>query len=198
MIGPIDTPHEFIYVPDVGSVLLDLAARPEAYGRWWHLGGPGTITQREFATKVFAAAGKTPKLRVAGKGTLRVMGLFNPLMRELVEMNYLQTHPVVLDDSALQKLLGPVKKTSYDEGIVKTLEAMRSEAVAKPPSVPVVRASVEGRRSRCRPRTSTGRRPTCATRSPPFHGAPSACRPGHSRWSCCAPSRRPHRHGDRR
>ncbi|HVP61421.1 MAG TPA: NAD-dependent epimerase/dehydratase family protein [Myxococcaceae bacterium] len=125
MIGPIDTPHEFIYVPDVGPVLLDLADRPEVYGRWWHLGGPGTITQREFATRVFAAVGKAPKIRVAGKATLRLMGLFNPMMRELVEMNYLQTNPVVLDDSAIQKLLGPVKKTSYDEGIRRTLEAMR-------------------------------------------------------------------------
>lgn len=126
LIGPIDTPHEFVFVPDVGPVLLDLAARPEAYGRWWHLGGPGTITQRQFATKVFAGVGKPPKLRVAGKNLLRVMGLFSPLMRELVEMSYLHTTPVVLDDSALQKLLGPVKKTSYDEGIRKTLEAMRA------------------------------------------------------------------------
>ena len=28
MVGPIDTPHEFVYVPDVGPVLLNLAARP--------------------------------------------------------------------------------------------------------------------------------------------------------------------------
>ncbi len=131
MIGPVDTPHEFIYVPDVGPVLLDLAERPEAYGRSWHLGGPGTITQRAFATRVFAAVGKTPKVRVAGKTTLRVMGLFDPLMRELVEMNYLQTDPVVLDDSAIQKLLGPVKKTSYQDGILKTLEVMRGEQVAR-------------------------------------------------------------------
>ena len=126
LIGPIDTPHEFIYVPDVGPVLLDVADRPEAYGRWWHLGGPGTTTQREFVTKVFAAVGRKPKLRVAGKTTLRVMGLFNPMMRELVEMSYLHTTPVVLDDSALQKLLGPVKKTSYEEGIRKTLEQMHA------------------------------------------------------------------------
>lgn len=131
MIGPIDTPHEFIFVPDVGPILLDLADRPEAYGRWWHLGGPGTITQREFATKVFAAVGKTPSLRVVGKTGLRLIGLFNPLMRELVEMSYLHTTPVVLDDSAIQKLLGPVKKTSYDEGIRKTLEAMRGSLAAR-------------------------------------------------------------------
>ncbi len=131
MIGPIDTPHEFVFVPDVAPVLLDLADRSEAYGRSWHLGGPGTITQRELAAKVFAAVGKKPRIRVAGKTTLRVMGLFNPLMRELVEMSYLHTTPVVLDDSAIQKLLGPVKKTSYDEGIRKTLEAMRGSLAAR-------------------------------------------------------------------
>ena len=131
LIGPIDTPHEFIYVPDVGPVLLDLADRPEAYGRWWHLAGPGTITQREFVTKVFAAVGRTPKFRVAGKNLLRLMGLFNPMMRELVEMSYLHTTPVVLDDSAIQKLLGPVKKTSYDEGIRKTLEKMKATPTAR-------------------------------------------------------------------
>src|SRR5215813_5988628 len=130
LIGPIDTPHEFVFVPDVGPVLLDLADRPEAYGRWWHLGGPGTITQREFVTRVFAAVGRAPKVRVAGKTMLRVMGLFNPLMRELVEMSYLHSTPVVLDDTAIQKLLGPVKKTSYDEGIRRTLEQMRAELPA--------------------------------------------------------------------
>jgi nucleoside-diphosphate-sugar epimerase len=130
LIGPIDTPHEFVFVPDVGPVLLDLADRPEAYGRWWHLGGAGTITQREFVTKVFAAVGKAPKLRVAGKGMLRVMGLFSPLMREMVEMSYLHTTPVLLEDSAIRKLLGPVKKTSYDDGIRRTLDAMRADLLA--------------------------------------------------------------------
>ena len=59
----------------------------------------------------------------AGKTTLRLMGLFNPLMREMVEMNYLQTSPVVLDDSALRGLLGDIKKTTYDEGIRQCVEA---------------------------------------------------------------------------
>ena len=87
--------------------------------------GRGPSPSATFATKVFAAVGRTPKLRVAGKTLLRLMGLFNPMMRELVEMSYLHTTPVVLDDSAIQKLLGPVKKTSYDEGIRTTLDSTR-------------------------------------------------------------------------
>jgi len=128
MVGPIDTPHEFIFVPDVGPVVLQLAAKPEAYGRWWNFAGAGAITQREIATQVFAMAGRKPKLRVAGKTMLQLIGLFNPFMRELVEMHYLQTTPVLLDDHALIGLLGQVHKTPYAEGLRLTLNAYQNAA----------------------------------------------------------------------
>jgi len=125
LIGPIDTPHEFVYVPDVGTVVIQLADRSDAYGRAWHLAGAGAVTQRDLAERVFRMAGSKPRLRVAGKNTLRVLGLFNPLMRELVEMNYLLTTPVVLDDSLLRGLLGEISKTPYDEGLRASLNAAR-------------------------------------------------------------------------
>lgn len=125
MIGPIDTPHEFVYVPDVGPVALDLVARPEARGRWWNLAGAGVTTQRKMAEMAFAVAGRVPKIRVAGKTMLRVMGLFNPFMRELVEMHYLQTNPVLMDDTALTRLLGDVKKTPYEIGVRRCVEYLQ-------------------------------------------------------------------------
>ncbi|MGF6758791.1 NAD-dependent epimerase/dehydratase family protein [Paraburkholderia sp. GAS42] len=130
MIGPIDVPHEFVFMPDVGPVVETLTRTPQAYGRVLHLAGAGTITQREVAEKAYALAGRAPKLMVAGKPTLRVMGLFNPVMRELVEMHYLVTDPVVLDDTALGTLIGPIRKTSYEEGIARSFEAART-AVAR-------------------------------------------------------------------
>ena len=128
VVGPVDVPHEFIYLPDVGPVVETLTRTPEAYGRWWHLAGSGMLTQREVARQAYALAGREPKLMVAGKTMLRVLGLFNPLMRELVEMNYLMTEPVVLDDSELTKLIGPIAKTSYEEGIRRSFEAARDAA----------------------------------------------------------------------
>jgi nucleoside-diphosphate-sugar epimerase len=127
LIGPIDTPHEFVYVPDVGPVVVALAANPGAYGRAWHLRGAGTITQRAFAERVFVEVGRPPRLLVANKTMLRALGLFDPVMRELVEMHYLLTTPVILDDTALHGLLGEVRKTTYEEGIRRTLAAMRAE-----------------------------------------------------------------------
>jgi nucleoside-diphosphate-sugar epimerase len=123
LVGPIDQPHEFVFVPDVGPVVLDFSAKPEAYGRWWNLAGPGSITQREIADQVFRLAGRPLKLRVAGKTLLRILGLFNPIMRELVEMHYLFTTPVLMDDRALSELIGPIHKTSYAEGLRLTYEA---------------------------------------------------------------------------
>lgn len=125
VVGPIDNPHEFVFVPDVGPVVRDLIGREEAFGRTFNLGGAGTITVRAVAERAFALAGRTPKLMVAGKALLRLAGLFDPVMRELVEMNYLMTEPVVFDDSALQALIGPVAKTPYAEGIAQCVEAAR-------------------------------------------------------------------------
>ncbi len=131
MIGPIDTPHEFVFIPDLGPVMVDLALKPEAYGRGWNFAGAGTITQREAANKIFAMAGRKPKVLALGKTALRLIGLFDPFMRELVEMNYLQKTPVLLDDSALAQLIGPLKKTSYSEGLRLTYEAYVNKQKAK-------------------------------------------------------------------
>ena len=127
LVGPIDTPHEFVYVPDVGPVVAALLQHPEADGRAWNLAGAGSITQREVAEKTFAAVGRKPSLFVAGKTMLRLAGLFDPMMRELVEMHYLQTTPVLMDDSGLQAMLGPIHKTSYEEGIRQTLAAEQAK-----------------------------------------------------------------------
>jgi nucleoside-diphosphate-sugar epimerase len=113
-------------------VVETLTRTQAAFGRVLHLAGAGTITQREIARQAYALAGREPKLMVAGKTTLRALGLFNPIMRELVEMHYLQTDPVVLDDSALRALIGPVRKTSYEDGIRLAFEAARTAAALAP------------------------------------------------------------------
>lgn len=128
MIGPVDKLHEFVYVPDVGPVVTALMEREEAYGRWWHFGGVEPVTQREIIDRVLRMAGRKPHVRVVGKTTLRLIGLFNPLMRELAEMHYLMTNPLLLDDSALRGLLGGLEKTPYEAGLRACLDAAGSNA----------------------------------------------------------------------
>ena len=128
MLGPLDAPHEFVYVPDVGPVVAKLVDTPAAFGRIWHLAGAGVTTQRALVGEMERATGRKLKVRVAGKTMLRILGLFNKFMREAVEMNYLMTEPVIMDDSALQALIGPIHKTPYADGIRRTLAAVPNKA----------------------------------------------------------------------
>src|SRR3974390_1412411 len=130
VIGPIDTPHEFIFVPDLAETLIARSEKEEAYGKAWNVAGPGLITTRQFAEKVFEDVYQKPRLRVAGKFMLRILGLFNPFLREVVEMHYLWTTPVKLDDSRLRQLLPKLHKTPYSTGIGVTLEAMQARVGA--------------------------------------------------------------------
>jgi nucleoside-diphosphate-sugar epimerase len=125
LVGPVEKPHEFVFVPDVGPVVVRVIDAPGAWGHVWHLAGAGVTSQQEMVDEIARQAGRPIKTRVAGKWMLRVIGLFNPLMREMVEMHYLLTEPLIMDDSALQGLIGPVGKTPYAEGIRQSLAAAR-------------------------------------------------------------------------
>ena len=129
-VGPVNTPHEFLFVPDAGPMIVELAGRADCYGEAWNYGGPGEINTLDFITRIFRATGRAPKYRTVGRGILKVMGWFNPLYRELIEMLYLEETPVILDDRKLQAKLGALPKTSYDEGIRRTLDWMRGQTAA--------------------------------------------------------------------
>lgn len=129
LVGPIETPHEFVFVPDVGPVVARLIDTPAAWGHSWHLAGAGVTSQLALVQEMERQTGRPLKRRVAGKTMLRVMGWFVPFMRELVEMHYLQTDPVLMDDSALQALIGPIHKTPYAEGVRQMLAAQREASV---------------------------------------------------------------------
>jgi nucleoside-diphosphate-sugar epimerase len=124
-LGPVNAPHEFVFVPDAGTTIADLAGHPECYGEAWNVAGAGEINAMDFITRVYRAAGRSPKYRSVGRGMLKIMGWFSPLYRELPEMLYLGETPVLLDDSKLRAKLGAVHKTSYDDGIHQTLAWMR-------------------------------------------------------------------------
>jgi nucleoside-diphosphate-sugar epimerase len=125
-VGPVNPPHEFVYVPDTGPVIVDLASRTDTFGEAWNFGGAATINTMDFITRIYRALGRAPKYRTVGAGMLKFLGWFNPTMREVVEMLYLQETPVILDDSKLMAKL-PVHKTPYDDGIRQTLDWMRGK-----------------------------------------------------------------------
>jgi hypothetical protein len=103
--------------------LLRLTQEEAAFGRTWHLAGAGRVTQSELIKLVESLTGQPLRKLVLGKRSLQVLGWFNPLLREVAEMHYLQTRPLFLDDTALSELIGPLNKTSYADGVRASLAA---------------------------------------------------------------------------
>ena len=123
LIGPLDRPHEYVYVPDAARILFRLVREDAAYGKTWHLAGSGRVTLSDMIKLVESITDRPVRKLVVGKHTLQLLGLFNPLLREVAEMNYLQTQPLFLDDTGLTNLLGPLEKTTYPDGVRASLAA---------------------------------------------------------------------------
>jgi nucleoside-diphosphate-sugar epimerase len=123
LIGPLNTPHEYVYIPDAARILFRLMQEEAAYGQTWHLAGAGKITLSDMIDLVESITGRPLRKIVVGKRSLQLLGIFDPLLREVAEMHYLQTHPLFLDDTALAGLLGPLDKTPYAEGVRASLTA---------------------------------------------------------------------------
>src|ERR671918_2272543 len=104
--GDPDQPHTYTYAPDVGRGLVILGEHEEALGQAWHLPSPKTLTTRQFVEMIFEEVGKPTRVQAAPKILLRAMGLFNPGMREMIEMLYEFEEPFVVDDSRFEREFG--------------------------------------------------------------------------------------------
>lgn len=118
-LGSLDQPHT--YIRDFAKGLVILGEQEGALGEVWHVPSAKTVTGRELVEQIFIAAGKEPKFRIASRGLVSFMGLFNPAMRELKEDMYRFEQPYVVDHSKFEKAFGFIS-TPHEEAIKETLE----------------------------------------------------------------------------
>jgi nucleoside-diphosphate-sugar epimerase len=128
--GDPDQPHTYTYAPDVGKGLVLLGEREEALGQAWHLPSPETVTTRRFVETIFEEVGKPARIQAAPKILLRAMGLFNPGMREMIEMLYEFEEPFVVDHSKFERAFGE-HATPLKEAIANTVRWYRSKHPAE-------------------------------------------------------------------
>jgi len=125
VLGKIDLPHTYGYVPDIGRGLVLLGQREEALGQAWHLPSPETVTTRQFLEMVYAETGYPMKVRRAGRPMVRFLGFFNPLVRELAEMMYMFREPFVVEHKKFTEAFGDLS-TPLPEAIHATVEWYRA------------------------------------------------------------------------
>ncbi len=116
-LGGADFKHSFTYVPDAARATALLGNTPEAGGEVWHLPtADNPPTGREWVEAAADALGSEARMRSAGRGIVRFMGLFSPIMRELVEMMYQYEQDYVFSSAKFDERFGTMA-TPYIEGI---------------------------------------------------------------------------------
>ena len=122
VLGDLDQPHTYSYIPDIGEGLAVLGEHPDAPGEVWHLpNDPDTRTTRQLVDLVYRHAGHpNTKVRALPPLMLRGLGLFNATVGELIEMQYQFEEPFIVDSSKMTTKLG-VQATPYDQALAETL-----------------------------------------------------------------------------
>jgi len=119
-LGNLDALHSFTFVPDIGKALATLGTHDEAFGQIWHIPSPAPLTQRQLVAMIYKEAGQPLRVRAGGRLILSIMGLFNPNVREIVEMLYEFQKPFVLDSSKFEKTFG-IKATPIEQAVRETV-----------------------------------------------------------------------------
>jgi nucleoside-diphosphate-sugar epimerase len=125
-IGNPDLLHTYSYVPDIAAGLATLGTDARAVGQVWHLPGPQTVTTRAFVDVLSEVVGHPVKISIPPKLVLRALGLVNPLIRELAEMEYEFDAPFVVDTTKYTATFGPAG-TPLIDAISQTVDWYRSQ-----------------------------------------------------------------------
>lgn len=116
--GPMDVPHAFAYLPDLGRAFVALAEKRSEIGRFetFHFAGH-TMTGHDMKLATETAVGRKLVTKGMPWTLLRAAGLFSPMMRELVKMSYLWRTPHSLDGTKLERFVGRLPSTEPVEAV---------------------------------------------------------------------------------
>lgn len=127
VMGDPDQPHSYTYAPDAAAVLATLGTDDRALGEVWHVPNAPARTTRQVVGMIAEALGREIRLQPAPRWLLRLLGLFNPTVRELDEMRYEFTQPFVVDGSKFERTFG-IGATPLEELIAATVAWWQAKA----------------------------------------------------------------------
>lgn len=104
--GDYDVPHCFAYLPDFADAFVKVANQQNELSRYevFHFEG-FTMNGHEMKQVVEAALGRSLKQDHMPWWLLRMIGIFNPVLKAVVEMSYLWFQPHSLDGTKLEALI---------------------------------------------------------------------------------------------
>jgi len=129
-LGKLDVLHSYTFLGDFGEALVLAGLDSKSHQRSWICpNSPATSTRTvaQIFTKNWPVAlSKNVKFSSIPKFALSLIGLFDPVVRELKEMLYQKEEPYVVEGSDFEKAFG-LKATPLEMGVMKTLEWYQSQ-----------------------------------------------------------------------
>ncbi|WP_186316172.1 NAD-dependent epimerase/dehydratase family protein [Catellatospora sichuanensis] len=121
LIGSLDQPHSWSYLPDIADALVRLADAPHSGGRAWHLPAAEPLTQRQLVTLVYQAAGHRPRMAALPGAIHRAIATVHPMLRELYSTRWQFTHPFTTDWTDYATEIAAFTPTPHTQAVRATL-----------------------------------------------------------------------------
>ncbi len=123
--GPLDTVHEWAYLPDLAQALVRLVKQRDRLAPFAAFGFAGhAVTGREFLAAISRASRCDFRIDVMPWRLLKVMGIVVPMFRELSDISYLWSVPHAIDGGRLAAIIGDLPHTPLDQAIATSLAAL--------------------------------------------------------------------------
>jgi len=120
--GPTDQTHAWAYLPDMARAAVQLCEIRETLPRFADIPFAGfALTGDELIAAVEDITDRKLKVKTVPWGIMSAIGIFSPLIREVVAMRYLWNKPHRLDGSALAHLLPNFKPTPLKAALQRAL-----------------------------------------------------------------------------
>lgn len=111
LLGALDQPHTWTDPDDVARLMMKLAEDDRSWGKPWHVPSNPPKTQREVVADIAKELGiSNYKLSAVGKTMESILGLFNPLIRELNKGAYQFDRPFIMNSKAATETFGLAAK----------------------------------------------------------------------------------------
>lgn len=123
--GDLDRAIELLYIEDAARALVAPLGRRGARGVDYTAAACAPTTPREFADRVFKAAGRSARLHSMPLAWMNALDALRPERRAMRELSYLWECSTLLDGTDIRRDLGWVPEVDYYEGIKRTVRWLR-------------------------------------------------------------------------
>ncbi|MCM4150876.1 NAD-dependent dehydratase [Arenibacter sp. N53] len=122
-LSSVNFEHSFTYTPDAGRATALLGNSAKAYNQIWHLPtAKNPYTGKEWIEAIAREMGVKPRIQVASRLMVKLLGLFMPIMREMPEMMYQYDRDYVFNSDKFNSHFD-FKTTPYLEGIKEIIKS---------------------------------------------------------------------------